>query len=217
VREDIMRRAVSVRALLSPSPRPHPPSHAPAALHCALSARWWRRRDQAAATYSRNIYKAKGSVVWRRPGPLTRQEASPTHTVLTSGRRAFVVSSLPISLLSVAEDSRELTCTAAAFLHAIFILTGTSLCYSILQISRKNLVAMGTMLGRFTHSGKFKLTVHALPVIAQHAKFKVWVKPSAEMSFLYGNHVLKSGLGRITENTPAYQVCFPSKPSGAPG
>ena len=23
------------------------------------------------------------------------------------------------------------------------------------------------------------------------------------MSFLYGNHVLKSGLGRITENTPA--------------
>lgn len=74
------------------------------------------------------------------------------------------------------------------------------------QISRKNLVAMGTMLGRITHSGKFKLTVHALPVIAQHAKFKVWVKPSAEMSFLYGNHVLKSGLGRITENTPAYQV-----------
>ena len=68
---------------------------------------------------------------------------------------------------------------------------------------------MGTMLGRFTHSGKFKLTVHALPVIAQHAKFKVWVKPSAEMSFLYGNHVLKSGLGRITENTPAYQVRAP--------
>ena len=33
---------------------------------------------------------------------------------------------------------------------------------------------------------------------------QVWVKPSAEMQFLYGNHVLKSGLGRITENTPAY-------------
>ena len=28
------------------------------------------------------------------------------------------------------------------------------------------------------------------------------MKPSAEMSLLYGNHVLKSGLGRITENTP---------------
>lgn len=33
---------------------------------------------------------------------------------------------------------------------------------------------------------------------------QVWVKPSAEMSFLYGNHILKNGLGRITENTPSY-------------
>lgn len=31
---------------------------------------------------------------------------------------------------------------------------------------------------------------------------QVWVKPAAEMSLLYGNHVLKSGLGRITESTP---------------
>ena len=35
-------------------------------------------------------------------------------------------------------------------------------------------------------------------------KPQVWVKPSSEMQFLYGNHVLKSGLGRITEATPAY-------------
>ena len=28
------------------------------------------------------------------------------------------------------------------------------------------------------------------------------MKPSQEMSFMYGNHVLKSGLGRITDNTP---------------
>lgn len=33
---------------------------------------------------------------------------------------------------------------------------------------------------------------------------QIWVKPSAEMQYMYGNHVLKSGLGRITENTPAY-------------
>ena len=32
---------------------------------------------------------------------------------------------------------------------------------------------------------------------------QVWVKPSAEMQYLYGNHVMKSGLGRITEATPA--------------
>lgn len=33
----------------------------------------------------------------------------------------------------------------------------------------------------------------------------MWIKPGAEQSFLYGNHVLKSGLGRITENTSQYQ------------
>ncbi len=51
----------------------------------------------------------------------------------------------------------------------------------------------------------------APPRISEHTKlflhlsqYKVWVKPSAEMSFLYGNHVQKSGLGRITENTPKY-------------
>ena len=31
------------------------------------------------------------------------------------------------------------------------------------------------------------------------------MKPAGEQSFLYGNHILKSGLGRITENTPQYQ------------
>lgn len=33
---------------------------------------------------------------------------------------------------------------------------------------------------------------------------QIWLKPSSEMSFLYGNHVQKSGLGRITEDTPQY-------------
>ncbi|BDA41998.1 60S ribosome subunit biogenesis protein NIP7 homolog [Coccomyxa sp. Obi] len=72
------------------------------------------------------------------------------------------------------------------------------------NVSRDKLVHLGTCIGKLTHSGKFRLTVGALDVLAQHAKYKVWVKPSAEMQFLYGNHVLKSGLGRITESTPAY-------------
>jgi hypothetical protein len=41
----------------------------------------------------------------------------------------------------------------------------------------------------------------ALPVCAQ---FKLWIKPSGEMSYLYGNNVLKAHLGRITENTPMF-------------
>ncbi|CAM9178779.1 unnamed protein product [Ectocarpus sp. 6 AP-2014] len=72
------------------------------------------------------------------------------------------------------------------------------------SVSRDTLLSLGTCFGKFTKSGKFRLHITALDYISQYAKYKVWVKPSAEMSFLYGNHVQKSGLGRITENTPKY-------------
>lgn len=35
-------------------------------------------------------------------------------------------------------------------------------------------------------------------------QYKVWVKPSSELAFLYGNHVTKGGLARMTEDTPQY-------------
>merc|ERR1711966_450956 len=62
----------------------------------------------------------------------------------------------------------------------------------------------GTCLGKFTKSGKFRLHITALDYLAQYCKYKVWLKPSAEMSFLYGNNILKSGLARITEGTPQH-------------
>jgi 60S ribosome subunit biogenesis protein NIP7 len=37
-----------------------------------------------------------------------------------------------------------------------------------------------------------------------YSQYKVWVKPAAEMSFLYGHNITKAGLGRITEDTPQY-------------
>jgi 60S ribosome subunit biogenesis protein NIP7 len=73
------------------------------------------------------------------------------------------------------------------------------------NISRDNLVTLGQNIGKFTHSGKFRLTIGALDLLAAHGKHKMWVKPTSEMSFLYGNHLLKSGLGRVTENTPVNQ------------
>jgi 60S ribosome subunit biogenesis protein NIP7 len=73
------------------------------------------------------------------------------------------------------------------------------------NISREQLVTLGQNIGKFTHSGKFRLTIGALDLLAQHGKYKMWVKPTSEMSFLYGNHLLKSGLGRVTENTPTNQ------------
>ncbi|CAI0423905.1 unnamed protein product [Linum tenue] len=44
------------------------------------------------------------------------------------------------------------------------------------NISRKNLVAMGTCVVRFTHGGKFHLTVQCLGLLAVNAKHKVWLK-----------------------------------------
>ena len=73
------------------------------------------------------------------------------------------------------------------------------------NVARKNLISLGVCIGKFTKTKKFHLQITALDVIAPYAKYKVWLKPSAEQSFLYGNNVSKSGLGRITENTPQYQ------------
>ncbi|KAA0715219.1 60S ribosome subunit biogenesis protein NIP7 -like protein [Triplophysa tibetana] len=73
------------------------------------------------------------------------------------------------------------------------------------NFARNQLVSVGSCFGKFTKTLKFRLHITALDFLAPYAKFKVWVKPGAEQSFLYGNHVLKSGLGRITENTAQYQ------------
>jgi len=73
------------------------------------------------------------------------------------------------------------------------------------NVGRAELVSLGTCFGKFTKTRKFKLHVTCLEYIAQYAKYKVWVKPAAEMSFLYGHNITKAGLGRITEDTPQYQ------------
>ena len=74
------------------------------------------------------------------------------------------------------------------------------------NIGRENLICLGTCFGKFTKSGKFRIHVTCLDYLAQYAKYKVWVKPGAEMSFLYGNNVTKAGLARITEGTACYVV-----------
>lgn len=71
--------------------------------------------------------------------------------------------------------------------------------------SHANLASLGVCFGKFTRNRKFMLKITALDYMAPYAKYKVWVKPSSEQSFLYGNHVMKSGLGRITDGTPRNQ------------
>lgn len=79
-----------------------------------------------------------------------------------------------------------------------------SLMNAATSVSRDNLLHVGVCFGKFTKSGKFRLHVTALDYLSQYCKYKVWVKPSSEMSWLYGNHITKSGLARMTENTPQY-------------
>ncbi|KAH9486616.1 60S ribosome subunit biogenesis protein nip7 [Psilocybe cubensis] len=74
-----------------------------------------------------------------------------------------------------------------------------------ISVARPNLVSLGTCFGKFSKSGKFKLHITSLDYVAQYAKYKIWIKPNGEMPFLYGNHVVKAHLGKITEDTPEHQ------------
>ncbi|KAI0348413.1 hypothetical protein BDW22DRAFT_1410576 [Trametopsis cervina] len=86
----------------------------------------------------------------------------------------------------------------------VFYVSESSMRLAI-SVAKPNLVSLGTCFGKFSKSGKFKLHVTALDYLAQYAKYKVWIKPNGEMPYLYGNHVLKAHLGRITEDTPEHQ------------
>lgn len=61
------------------------------------------------------------------------------------------------------------------------------------------------MVGKFTKSGKFRLHITALPVLAAHARYKIWVRPNGVMPFLYGGNILKAHVGRYSEDCPEHQ------------
>ena len=71
------------------------------------------------------------------------------------------------------------------------------------HIGRDELLSAGTCFGKFSKTKKFNLNITCLDYLAKFCKYKVWVKPNGEQTFLYGNHVLKGHLARITENTPS--------------
>lgn len=94
----------------------------------------------------------------------------------------------------------------------VFRLLGTRVYYLPLKLAnlavsipRGNLLSMGTMIGKFTKTGKFRLNLTALDVISPHARYKVWIKPNGEMPFLYGGNVVKAHVGRWSEDCPEHQ------------
>lgn len=73
------------------------------------------------------------------------------------------------------------------------------------NVGRDNLISLGVCFGKFTKTLKFRLHITCLDYIAQYAKYKIWVKPTAEMSYLYGNHILKAHVAKMTEEVPEHQ------------
>lgn len=69
-------------------------------------------------------------------------------------------------------------------------------------IGRNELCSLGMCFGKFSKSGKFRIHITALDFIAQYAIFKVWLKPKGEMSFLYGNHVLRAHVAKMSDQVP---------------
>ncbi|TKA29735.1 60S ribosome subunit biogenesis protein nip7 [Salinomyces thailandicus] len=81
----------------------------------------------------------------------------------------------------------------------------TALANLATSIARDSLLSLGTCLGKFTKTGKFRLHITALDILAPHARYKVWVKANGEMPFLYGGHVVKAHVGRWSEDCPEHQ------------
>lgn len=72
------------------------------------------------------------------------------------------------------------------------------------SVSRDCLLSLGTCIGKFTKTGKFRLHITCLDVIAPHARHKLWIKPNGEMPFLYGGNIVKAHVGRWSEDCPEH-------------
>lgn len=73
------------------------------------------------------------------------------------------------------------------------------------SVARHSLLSLGTCIGKFTKTGKFRLHITALDIISPHARYKVWIKPNGEMPFLYGGNVVKAHVGRWSDDCPEHQ------------
>lgn len=72
-------------------------------------------------------------------------------------------------------------------------------------MARDNLGSLGVCFGKFTKTGKFTLHITALDHLAQYARYKIWLKNTAEMSYLYGNNILKAHINKMTEDIPEHE------------
>ncbi|KXG52713.1 Pseudouridine synthase/archaeosine transglycosylase [Penicillium griseofulvum] len=106
------------------------------------------------------------------------------------------------TLIAPAEDGTQ----------SVFRLQGSRVYYvnkdiANLSVSfpRDVLLSCGTMIGKFTKTGKFRINLTALDLLAQHARYKVWIKANGVMPLLYGGSVLKAHVARFSEDVAENQ------------
>ncbi|KAM7201005.1 hypothetical protein V8F20_005014 [Naviculisporaceae sp. PSN 640] len=75
------------------------------------------------------------------------------------------------------------------------------------SVARDQLLSLGTCLGKITKTGKFRLHITALPILAENARHKIWVKENGAQPFLYGSNVVKAHVGRWSEDCPEHSGC----------
>ncbi|KAI9796639.1 MAG: ribosome biosynthesis protein nip7 [Piccolia ochrophora] len=142
--------------------------------------------------------------------PLTEQETKTLFTKLanyTGQSLTHLISESPSTSSTPASTTSPTSTDRHVFrLHQSRVYyVRLSLANLATSVPRANLLSLGTCLGKFTKTGKFRLHITALDVIAPHARYKVWVKPNGEMPFLYGGHVVKAHVGRWSEDCPEHQ------------
>ncbi len=88
------------------------------------------------------------------------------------------------------------------------LLVTEKLIKSVSQITSKEIISAGSIIGKFTKTNKFKITITGFHSLEKYALNKVWIKSSAEMNFLYGNNALKSHIFKISESVPMNSGIF---------
>ncbi|KAL9131107.1 MAG: hypothetical protein Q9217_000869 [Psora testacea] len=168
----------------------------------------------------KKLQEAKKKRKRRRMRPLTEQETKTVFEKLANytGRSLTNLIAPPPSTTSDGSSTNPPTNTTSSSSSTsgrgrhVFRLHMSRVYYLPLQlanlatsIARPNLLSLGTCIGKFSKTGKFRMHITALDVIAPHARYKLWVKANGEMPFLYGGNVVKAHVGKWSEDCPAHQ------------
>lgn len=70
------------------------------------------------------------------------------------------------------------------------------------QIGRKQIISVGTILGKFTKSDNFRITITGAQTIAKYGIHKVILLENGEMNFLYGNNAIRNHVYKVSEAIP---------------